>query len=130
MGACDEKVRELAAEHRGVEVKGTGDGLMLAFQSARRAVTCAIEIQRALGQGTEGIDVGAIQLRLGLDTGEVIEGSCEPCATPSSSGPSGGGGRWTLVFGGVGGSASMPSPGLPAGPNAPSSVSSSSAVMS
>ena len=73
MGACDERVRELAIEHRGVEVKGTGDGLMLAFQSARRAVTCAIEIQRALDLGVEGVDAGAIRLRLGMNTGEVIE---------------------------------------------------------
>ena len=43
MGACDDRVRELATQHRGVEVKGTGDGLTLAFQSARRAVTCAID---------------------------------------------------------------------------------------
>jgi len=49
--------RELAAlaqgqldKQRGVVVKDTGDGLMVAFQSARRAVACAQEIQRAIAR--------------------------------------------------------------------------------
>jgi class 3 adenylate cyclase len=35
-------------EHGGPEVKNTGDGVMIAFYSARKAVTCAVEIQREL----------------------------------------------------------------------------------
>ena len=31
-------------KHRGVEAKDTGDGLMLAFQSARRGLRCAQDI--------------------------------------------------------------------------------------
>ncbi len=49
--------RELAAlaqeqvdKQRGVVVKDTGDGLMVPFQSARRAVICAQEFQRAIAQ--------------------------------------------------------------------------------
>ena len=38
LGACDELVREQVERHRGQEVKGTGDGLMAAFQSARRGL--------------------------------------------------------------------------------------------
>jgi len=40
-------VREQIAVHGGYEVKSQGDGFMLAFQSARRALHCAVAIQRA-----------------------------------------------------------------------------------
>ena len=39
---------DLIERQRGVVVKGLGDGLMVAFQSARRAVACAREIQIAV----------------------------------------------------------------------------------
>ena len=71
--------RELAAlaqehvdRHRGVVIKDTGDGLMVAFQSARRAVACAQEIQRAIALRNRGRVDGAVQLRIGLHTGEVL----------------------------------------------------------
>ncbi len=34
LGACDELVRQQVERHRGQELKGTGDGLMVAFTSA------------------------------------------------------------------------------------------------
>ena len=65
--------REQLETHRGVEVKGTGDGLMLAFQSARRAVRCAQDIQRAVAaRNREQSSEEQVQLRIGLHTGEVI----------------------------------------------------------
>ncbi len=39
MRKCEELVREQLQRHNGREVKGTGDGTMAAFASARRAVT-------------------------------------------------------------------------------------------
>ena len=42
----EELARERIQRHRGLEIKGLGDGLMVAFQSARRAVACAHAIQR------------------------------------------------------------------------------------
>jgi len=42
-------VREKVRDYGGFEVKSAGDGFMLAFQSARRALECAIAIQRAFG---------------------------------------------------------------------------------
>ncbi len=60
-------VREQLGRHRGTEVKGTGDGQMLAFTSARRAVLCALDIQRALRGRPSGP-----ALRIGLHTGEVV----------------------------------------------------------
>ena len=41
-------VREPIKAHGGFEVKSEGDGFMIAFQSARKALDCAVVIQRAL----------------------------------------------------------------------------------
>ncbi len=43
-----ELVRQQVEEHSGHEVKGLGDGFMVAFTTARQAVACAVGIQRAL----------------------------------------------------------------------------------
>ena len=69
MHKVEDLVREQLADHRGFEVKGTGDGLMLAFQSARRAIGCASAIQRAVTRHPATKDLG---LCIGLSTGEVI----------------------------------------------------------
>ena len=51
----------------GTVVKSQGDGFMLAFPSARRAVECAIGIQREVSS----LD-GPIFVRMGMHTGEPI----------------------------------------------------------
>ena len=48
MREVEELVRAHVTHHRGVEVKGMGDGQMVAFTSARRAVLCAVDIQKSL----------------------------------------------------------------------------------
>jgi predicted ATPase/class 3 adenylate cyclase len=63
---------EQVAKQRGVVIKDTGDGLMVAFQSARRAVACAQEIQRAVARRNRSRPETAVQLRVGLHTGEVL----------------------------------------------------------
>ncbi|MFQ5472918.1 MAG: adenylate/guanylate cyclase domain-containing protein, partial [Dehalococcoidia bacterium] len=65
-------VRAQLAAHDGFEVKSEGDGFMLAFQSARKALQCAIETQKAFAKRAESSDV-AILVRIGLHTGEVIK---------------------------------------------------------
>jgi class 3 adenylate cyclase len=65
-------VRERLKAHGGFEVKSEGDGFMLAFQSARRGLECAIEIQQALAERNEGAEE-PIQVRIGLHTGEAIK---------------------------------------------------------
>ena len=64
---------ELVAKHGGAVFKNTGDGLIGAFQSARRAVACAQEIQRALARQNRQRPDAPVQLRIGLQTGEVLE---------------------------------------------------------
>ena len=48
INAHNEIVRQQIGEHAGQEVKTTGDSFMVAFDSARKAVECAVGIQRAL----------------------------------------------------------------------------------
>ena len=46
----EEMVRDQVKAHGGVEVKALGDGFMMAFGSARRALACAVAVQRALDE--------------------------------------------------------------------------------
>ena len=63
-------VREEIAAHGGFEVKAQGDGFMIAFPSARRAVGCAVAIQRAMAAYDEHARA-PIGLRIGIHTGEA-----------------------------------------------------------
>ncbi|HVN87985.1 MAG TPA: protein kinase [Candidatus Binatia bacterium] len=65
-------VRERVAAHGGFEVKSQGDGFMLAFPSARRAVLCAAAIERAVAVYAADHPDEAFRIRIGLHTGEVI----------------------------------------------------------
>ena len=65
-------VREQVAAHEGFEVKAEGDGFMLAFQSARNALQCAADIQRAFAERSESAEE-PIRVRIGLHTGEAIK---------------------------------------------------------
>ncbi len=64
-------VREKVKAHGGFEVKSEGDGFMVAFQSARRAVECAIAIQQALEARNAAGE--AVRVRMGLHTGEPLK---------------------------------------------------------
>lgn len=65
-------VRGRVAERGGTEVKAQGDGFLFVFPSARSAVLSAIDIQRALADhGTANPDA-AVEVRVGLHTGEVV----------------------------------------------------------
>ena len=65
-------VREQVHQHGGFEVKAQGDGFMIAFPSARRAVQCARAIQDAIASRLGDHPDGPIRLRIGLHTGEAI----------------------------------------------------------
>ncbi|MEE8346509.1 MAG: adenylate/guanylate cyclase domain-containing protein, partial [Dehalococcoidia bacterium] len=65
-------IRERLAAHEGFEVKSEGDGFMLAFQSARKALECAVDIQRAFADRNEEADE-PIRVRIGLHTGEALK---------------------------------------------------------
>ncbi|MEA2396602.1 MAG: eukaryotic-like serine/threonine-protein kinase, partial [Thermoleophilaceae bacterium] len=65
-------VRAHVGEHGGFEVKSQGDGFMVAFSSARRALDCAIAIQRAFATQVEEQADEAVRVRIGMHTGEAI----------------------------------------------------------
>jgi class 3 adenylate cyclase len=65
-------VRRHVRAHGGFEVKSQGDGFMLAFASARRAVQCAIAIQRAFCAYSAEHPEQPLRVRIGLHTGEAI----------------------------------------------------------
>ena len=64
-------IREQVRAYQGYEVKTEGDGFMLAFSSVRRAVECAMAIQRGIADRNASADE-KIEVRAGLHTGEVI----------------------------------------------------------
>jgi class 3 adenylate cyclase len=66
-------VREQVHQHGGFEVKSQGDGFMIAFPSARRAVQCARAIQLAIDSELGDRADAPIRLRIGLHTGEAIK---------------------------------------------------------
>ncbi len=61
-------IREQVAAHDGFEVKSMGDGFMIAFSSARKALRCAMDIQRAIAK-EDDLDV---RVRAGLHAGEAV----------------------------------------------------------
>jgi class 3 adenylate cyclase/tetratricopeptide (TPR) repeat protein len=70
-------IREQVTLQKGFEVKSTGDGFMVAFSSARRALFCAIGIQRALTAYCQHRSDEPIRVRIGLHVGEVISESAD-----------------------------------------------------
>ena len=65
-------VRGCVADHDGWEVKALGDGFMVAFASARKALACAQEIQQRLGEHNRAAPGDEVNVRIGINTGEVI----------------------------------------------------------
>lgn len=62
-------VRESLDLHGGTEIKTIGDGFMVSFPSATRAVECAIAIQRGLEQRKGDVQ---LNVRIGINAGEPL----------------------------------------------------------
>ena len=65
-------IREQVKAHGGFEVKSEGDGFMVAFQSAGKALACASAIQKALVARNDSA-AEPVKVRMGLHAGEVIK---------------------------------------------------------
>ena len=70
--AHNQVVREHVQACGGFEVKAQGDGFMIAFPSARKAIRCAQEIQEAMARELGDHPDGPVRVRIGLHTGEAI----------------------------------------------------------
>jgi len=66
----DQVVRALLADHNGREVKHTGDGFMLVFDSPSAAVRFSIELQQRLSDRPP--DAPSIVIRIGIHAGEPV----------------------------------------------------------
>ncbi|MGZ8693645.1 MAG: adenylate/guanylate cyclase domain-containing protein [Gaiellaceae bacterium] len=71
-------VRETLAAHDGREIDSIGDGFMLTFLSTRRAIACAVAIQKALAEHAREHPEEEVKLRIGLNVGEVLERGGHP----------------------------------------------------
>lgn len=65
-------IREQLKRHGGTEIKTYGDGFMVAFPSARKAVLCAADIQDAFARYNE-THKDKILVRIGINSGEPIK---------------------------------------------------------
>jgi class 3 adenylate cyclase len=68
-----EIIRRQVQNHGGLNVKNTGDGYMLAFYSARKAVSCAVEIQKDLQDYNRRNEDRQLKVRIGINVGETIK---------------------------------------------------------
>jgi class 3 adenylate cyclase len=65
-------IREQLQAHEGYEVKTMGDGFMVAFQSAKKGLDCAVAIQKAFNNHNAA-DGEHVKVRIGLHAGEMIK---------------------------------------------------------
>jgi class 3 adenylate cyclase len=72
LGAHNRLLRDQVQACGGFEVKSQGDGFMIAFPSARRAIQCAQAIQAAVARELGNHPDGPVRVRIGLHTGEAI----------------------------------------------------------
>jgi class 3 adenylate cyclase len=68
----NEIIRRAVQKAGGREVKNQGDGFMLTFPGARRALNAMIDVQRDLAKMEADENEPSIRIRVGVHTGEVI----------------------------------------------------------
>ncbi len=68
----DALIRKQLRAYDGFEVKTIGDAFMVAFQSAKKGLDCAIAIQRAFDEHNAA-DGERVKVRIGLHAGEAIK---------------------------------------------------------
>jgi tetratricopeptide (TPR) repeat protein len=77
----DAALREALVEHRGREVKHTGDGMMAVFEASSDAVACAIAMHKAVVRATRR-EAAPLRLRVGLSAGDVTRTGDDYFGTP------------------------------------------------
>jgi adenylate cyclase len=68
-----ELLRPLIGLHQGREVKSTGDGFLVEFDSALKAVRCAVNIQRRIYERNSESGQSPIRVRIGVHLGDVVQ---------------------------------------------------------
>jgi len=71
--ACRDSAATLIESHRGRIVGTAGDNILAEFASVVKAVECAVQIQRALGERNAGLpEERQMRLRIGINLGDVM----------------------------------------------------------
>ncbi|HYA10846.1 MAG TPA: adenylate/guanylate cyclase domain-containing protein [Thermoplasmata archaeon] len=65
-------LRPLFGIHDGREIKSTGDGFLVEFDSALKAVQCALNVQRRIHERNAEGGQAPIQIRIGVHLGDVV----------------------------------------------------------
>jgi TolB-like protein/class 3 adenylate cyclase len=68
-----ELLRPLLTLHQGREIKSTGDGFLVEFDSALKAVQCAVNIQRRIYERNSEGGQTPIRIRIGVHLGDVVQ---------------------------------------------------------
>ncbi|HYB77447.1 MAG TPA: adenylate/guanylate cyclase domain-containing protein [Thermoplasmata archaeon] len=68
-----ELIRPLVAQHQGREIKSTGDGFLVEFDSTLKAVQCAVNIQRRIYERNSEGSHTPIRIRIGVHLGDVVQ---------------------------------------------------------
>jgi adenylate cyclase len=68
-----EILRPLWALHQGREIKSTGDGFLVEFDSALKAVQCAVNVQRRIYERNSEGNFSPIRIRIGVHLGDVVQ---------------------------------------------------------
>jgi adenylate cyclase len=66
-------LRPVVALHQGREIKSTGDGFLVEFDSALKAVQCAIGLQRRIYERNSEANFVPIRIRIGVHLGDVVQ---------------------------------------------------------
>jgi class 3 adenylate cyclase len=79
-----------AASFAGRIVKTTGDGMLVEFASVVDAVRCAVAVQQVMAERNIGVDADKrIELRIGINLGDVIVEGDDHYATITADAPLG-----------------------------------------
>jgi adenylate cyclase len=66
-----ELIGPIVATHQGRVIKSTGDGFLVEFESALKAIRCSIEVQRRIHDRNAEENRVSIQIRIGIHLGDV-----------------------------------------------------------
>lgn len=72
LGIHNQIVSNRVTEYSGTIIKNQGDGFMLSFSGARKALDCMMAVQRDLTAHSNAQPQRAVRIRIGMHTGEVL----------------------------------------------------------
>ncbi len=65
-------IADRVAQYGGTIIKNQGDGFMLSFPGARKALDCMMDVQRDLTRHSSANPQRSVRIRIGMHTGEVL----------------------------------------------------------